>query len=102
MFGYTAYAHTRQDKLQLRAKKCIFFFFVGYLDGVKGYRLWCIELGEEKCIVSRDVVFNGKEMPMLKTIINQVSHNKKSVDGVQIEVEFETGGVTQQQGVMLE
>lgn len=91
MFGCTAYAHIRQDKKQPRAKKCIFF---RYPDGVKGYKLWCIELGEEKCIISHDVVFNEKEMPMLKTIPNQVvPKDKEADDGVQIEVESEISGM---------
>lgn len=60
VFGCTAYAHSKEDKLQPRAKKCI---FLGFPEGVKGYRLWCVEPGKEKCIVSRDVVFNEDEMP---------------------------------------
>ena len=55
MFGCSAYTHVRQGKLESRAFKCI---FLGYPEGIKGYRLWCIEHGMRKCIVSRDVVFN--------------------------------------------
>lgn len=35
IFGCPAYAHVRTDKLAPRARKCI---FLGYADGVKGYR----------------------------------------------------------------
>ncbi|GJT03991.1 zinc finger, CCHC-type containing protein [Tanacetum coccineum] len=37
IFGCIAYSHMNQGKLKLRAIKCI---FLGYLDGVKGYKLW--------------------------------------------------------------
>ena len=43
IFGCVAYAHVKQDKLQPRAKRCI---FLGYPEGVKGYMLWCIVLNQ--------------------------------------------------------
>ena len=60
IFGCATYAHVKQDKLHPRAIKCI---FLGYSNRVKGYRLWCIETRNERCITSRDVVFNEEEMP---------------------------------------
>ena len=36
IFGCSAYAHVRQDKLEPRALKCI---FLGYPKGVKAYKL---------------------------------------------------------------
>ena len=59
MFRCSAYTHVRSGKLELRAFKCI---FLGYLEGIKAYKLWCIEPGMRKCIVSRDVVFNESVM----------------------------------------
>ena len=38
---------------------------MGYPEGVKGYRLWCLEPGHKKCIVNRDVTFNELEMANL-------------------------------------
>lgn len=35
---------------------------------MKGYRLWCLEKGSEKCMISRDVVFNEIEMPLAKDV----------------------------------
>ncbi|KAH9662167.1 hypothetical protein KPL70_024758 [Citrus sinensis] len=53
VFGCPAYLHINQGKLDARALKGV---FVGYPDGVKGYKIWCKDQG--KCIVSRDVVFH--------------------------------------------
>ena len=55
VFGCTAYAHANQGKLAPRALKGL---FIGYPEGVKGYKILCTNLSPPKCIVSRDVVFN--------------------------------------------
>ena len=55
IFGCPAFAHVKQRKLEPRALKCV---FLGYPEGVKGYRLWCTDLKPPRCIVRRDVVFN--------------------------------------------
>lgn len=62
-FGCAAYAHVKQSKLEPRAKKCI---MLGYQDGVKAYRLWNLEKGDQKILVSRDVIFDEDEMPLKK------------------------------------
>uniref|UniRef100_A0A803PST9 Integrase catalytic domain-containing protein n=1 Tax=Cannabis sativa TaxID=3483 RepID=A0A803PST9_CANSA len=59
VFSYLAYAHIRKNKLEPRALKCM---ILGYLEGVKGYRLWCLEPRHKKCLISRDVVFNEVKM----------------------------------------
>ncbi|KAL2653645.1 hypothetical protein R1flu_021773 [Riccia fluitans] len=56
VFGCIAYAHTPREnrtKLNPKAKKC---YFLGYQQGVKGYRLW--DPIDCKLIVNRDVSFN--------------------------------------------
>ena len=52
-FGCEAYVHVVQDKVSPRALKG---YFVGYPQGVKGYRVWLPEDG--KCTVSRNVIFH--------------------------------------------
>jgi hypothetical protein len=57
VFGCDSYVHVpneNRSKLDKKAKKCI---FIGYKDGVKGYKLWNPET--KKTIYSRDVVFRG-------------------------------------------
>lgn len=58
----TAYAYNRKSKLRARALKCV---MLGYQKGVEGYRLWCIEPGNQKVVISRDVVFVENNMPYL-------------------------------------
>ncbi|GJU48891.1 retrotransposon protein, putative, ty1-copia subclass [Tanacetum coccineum] len=48
-----------KGKLKPRAIKCI---ILGYLDGVKGYRLWRLDDVKPKIIISSDVVFNENLM----------------------------------------
>ena len=55
VFGCIAYTHVKQGKLEPRAKRCL---FIGYPKGVKGYKLWALEEGLPRTLVSRDVTFN--------------------------------------------
>nr|KYP48059.1 Retrovirus-related Pol polyprotein from transposon TNT 1-94 [Cajanus cajan] len=41
VFGSVAYAHVKEGKLEPRVVKCV---FVGYPKGVKGYKLWKLEV----------------------------------------------------------
>ena len=59
MFGCPTYAHIKQGKLEPRALKGV---FLGYQEGVKGYKLWCTDLKPLKAIIRRDIVFNEAEM----------------------------------------
>ena len=57
IFDCPAYAHVNNGKLEPRSRKCV---FLGYMSGVKGYKLWCPEL--KKIIVSRSVIFDETSM----------------------------------------
>lgn len=59
VFGCMAYAHIRQDKLAARAIKCI---FIGYPDGVKGFKVWNLESTGTRCFNTRDVTFDKTKM----------------------------------------
>ena len=57
IFGWLAYAHTTQDKLEPRAQRCV---FLGYPEEVMGYKLWNFE--GRKNIISRDTIFDEETM----------------------------------------
>ena len=59
VFGCVAYAHVSEEKLEPRAKRCM---FVGYPSGVKGFKLWYKEGGVAKTLISRDVFFKEDEI----------------------------------------
>ena len=88
IFRCPAYFHVTESKLDPRAKKAI---FLGFSDGVKGYRLWCPE--SKKVVTKKDVTFD--ESTMLKQPNPQENDEalKKSV-----QVEFETPVKTVQTG----
>lgn len=72
---WSEYLAVKQGKLEPRALRCK---FLGYPDGVKAYRLWCVDVKPLQCIVSRDIPFNESEIltksrnfPKKKKMINQ-------------------------------
>ena len=75
IFGYPAYAHVNEGKLEPRAKKCI---FLGYGVGVKGYHLYNPESG--KTLHSRNVTFNENVMLSSgKNVVSSPGTDRKSV-----------------------
>lgn len=86
VFGCQAHVHQKERKLKPRVIRCV---FIGYPEGVKGYKLWLYGSGRFKVIISRDVVFNLNIVPCLKT--NNADIEVQHKDGsVQIELEFQT------------
>lgn len=75
----SSYTYISQGRLALKALKCI---FIRYSYGVKGYRLWFIELNLLKCKINKDVVFYEEK------IIDNVNVEKRSEDGLTIDVYF--------------
>ena len=57
IFECPTYRHIKEDKLELRAKKGVFF---GFKKGDKGYKIW--DMKDKKTILSRDVTFDEASM----------------------------------------
>lgn len=81
VFGCPTYAHVSQRKLAPRALKGQ---FIGYPEGVKGFKPWCINLNPPRCIISKDVVFNEKSTLDMK----KPSHKDAQKDGNKTKVYF--------------
>lgn len=81
VFGYLSYMHMKDEKLNPRARKCI---FLGYGSGVKGHRLW--GPNSKKVVTSRDVMFD--EFSMFSSH-EKVSHSASGYEGAKINVKFE-------------
>ena len=69
IFGCPAYYHVKDGKLDPRARKAI---FMGFKDGVKGFKLCNLE--DKKFVCSRDVTFD--EASMIKASSSQQVENK--------------------------
>ncbi|KAH9728046.1 hypothetical protein KPL70_008880 [Citrus sinensis] len=83
-FGCDAYAHVKQGKLSPRALKGK---FIGYPEGVKGYKLWCTDLSPPRCIISRDVIFNEETVLKKKLQETGTEPQTKTPESIQFEVE---------------
>ena len=91
VFGYSSFVDSKTFKLEPRSRKCI---FLGYLDGVKGYRVWLRDEPGFRVTVSRDVIFNESEFPCL---VDSIGSNPKEtsneVKPTSNEVEFTSNEV---------
>ncbi|KAG8498600.1 hypothetical protein CXB51_004852 [Gossypium anomalum] len=83
IFGFPAYAHVNNGKLEPRSIKCV---FLGYKAGVKGYKLWCPE--NRKVVISRDVVFD--ETAMIPNLSLKDSSNKENQKQVEHQINTES------------
>ena len=83
-FGCLAYVmfNTQEiTKLDSRSRKCI---FLGYADGVKGYRLW--DPTDHKIIISRDVIFAEDQLQGAEND----STREESVETTEFQVDSNT------------
>ena len=55
VFGFKYFMHVLKEKMRKLDNKCEKCIFVGYKEGIKGYKLWNIV--SRKVVYSRDVVF---------------------------------------------
>ncbi|BFG24560.1 hypothetical protein CerSpe_108340 [Prunus speciosa] len=78
VFGCSAYALIPSDertKLKPKSLECI---FLGFESGVKGFKLW--DPVNRKKILSRDVVFDEKTMPIIKVKKPEVKENVVGIE----------------------
>ncbi|GKD41289.1 retrotransposon protein, putative, ty1-copia subclass, partial [Tanacetum coccineum] len=75
IFGCVVYSHVKQGKLKTRAVKCV---LLGYLEGVKGYRLYRLDDESPKIVTSRNVVFT--ESVMYKDMLKDSSTDQEDGD----------------------
>jgi transposase InsO family protein len=85
-FGCSAYSHQSIGKLEPRSQKCV---FMGYPEGVKGYRLWARDEKGFKMITSRNVTFNEGDMPCLSKRVS--SDDPKSDEDEETRMQVRVG-----------
>lgn len=85
VFGYLAYVHTNQGKLNPKARKGV---FLGYPNGVKGYKIWLLE--ERKCVISRDVIFNENMFYKTDPKLQETASPKQAEQNSEMQVELTT------------
>ncbi|KAE8686521.1 Protein STRUBBELIG-RECEPTOR FAMILY 1 [Hibiscus syriacus] len=80
---YVMYNSQEISKLDPKSRKCK---FLGYADGVKGYRLW--DPTTRKVIISRDVIFVEDKLQRKE---DDVSAEKSETTHIHVEKEVEQG-----------
>ncbi|KAE8733040.1 Detected protein of unknown function [Hibiscus syriacus] len=80
---YVMYNSQEISKLDPKSRKCK---FLGYADGVKGYRLW--DLTARIVIISRDVIFVGDKSQRKE---DDDRAEKSEITQIHVEKEFEEG-----------
>lgn len=73
---------------------------MGYLDGVKGYKIWCLE--SKTCIISRDVTFNERILQEPREQNQAQGGVQQSLDRLEIQVEPYEKKITQGAGLIYE
>ncbi|KAH9688940.1 Integrase catalytic domain-containing protein [Citrus sinensis] len=92
---YVMYNAQERSKLDAKSRRCI---FLGYVDGVKGYRLW--DPTAHKIVISRDVIFvedqlqrrdkdDGTKKEKSETVPVYVENNPEDSDSSEAVAEHE-------------
>jgi hypothetical protein len=91
VFGCDAYVHVPKEnrsKLDKKAEKCI---FIGYKDGLKGYKLWNPET--KKVVYSRDVVFRE----MKDVVKHEVLPSKEEPEKIEFDLKDDEADSTEEE-----
>lgn len=88
----STYIYHKQEKLDFRAKKCM---FIGYPGGEKRFKLWCKEGNSSKCFISRDVIFREQEYYLVGESLSMASTDNHERNNAKIEMEQVESGDTQ-------
>jgi hypothetical protein len=86
VFGYDAFVHVPKEKRSKLDKKVVKCIFIGYKEGMKGYKLW--DPASRKIVYSRDVVFRdvGRKSE------SEVVQTKNNPEKVRFELRNEEEG----------
>jgi hypothetical protein len=89
VFGCPVYVNVNKEKLEPRSKKGI---FIGYPNGVKGYKVWLLDLKSPKVVINRDVIFDESAMlhPRKESVVSSDTGVQSSDKQVEIEIEVES------------
>lgn len=87
-FGCLVYIHTDDGKLKPRAKRGV---FTGYPSGVKGFKVWLLD--EQKCVISRNVVFREDKLYKHLSKEDEVSQDLQGTPEPKL-VSFEMGNTS--------
>ncbi len=86
MHNYVHIPKDEREKLDSKAKKCV---FLGYGDTTKGFRLYDPE--KRRVIFSRDVVFHETETEKTESSSDSISTNFDSIDSDKLIIENHEG-----------
>jgi transposase InsO family protein len=89
VFGCDAYVHVPKEnmsKLDKKVEKCI---FIGYKDGLKGYKIWNPEI---KVVYSRDVVFRE----MKDVVKHEVLPSKEEPEKIEFDLKDDESNSTEE------
>lgn len=70
VFGCLDYAYIKHEKLEPRALRCI---FIGYLEGIKGYKFCYMKTKGTRCSVTRNVTSVESEMRFFQKENKQIT-----------------------------
>jgi hypothetical protein len=77
VFGCDAFVHVLKEKRSKMDKKAIKCIFIGYKEGMKGYKLW--DIASRRIVYSRDVVFREVGGKSFLEEFVQTENNTKTV-----------------------